>query len=199
MRKFLLLSVALFTAAANPLFAATTTEATKTGSAATPKIDVVTPAGTAAKGTVTKSAIGLTPKLEATKTGTGKTEAIKIESTATVLDVKPAKHGEVTSMPSEQTLKTTKGTKFDVRLEGNPTSGYQWQLKAVQGDSVKISDKPDYAQFSNKKRLVGVGGVFTFHGEAVKAGKATAEFIYVRPWEKGVEPIKTVKLTIEVQ
>lgn len=94
---------------------------------------------------------------------------------------------------------------FSIRLQGNPTTGYMWQLSNADSiNSAAVTPvekngeigifKPD----PHQKGMVGVGGIFEF---TFKAGDATnelipLEFAYKRAWEQ--ENGKTVTVKVQV-
>jgi inhibitor of cysteine peptidase len=83
-----------------------------------------------------------------------------------------------------------------VGLESNPTTGYGWETAGLDTSILRQLGEADYQPQSN---LLGGGGVQTFHFQAVRAGQTTLELIYHRPWEKGVEPLKTFSVQVTVR
>jgi len=76
------------------------------------------------------------------------------------------------------------GDKLLIVLEGNPTTGYEWQdttenshpvLKALKGMS--------YLADAIAPGIVGGGGRFLFRYEAVTTGNQILRYDYLRPWE----------------
>lgn len=70
------------------------------------------------------------------------------------------------------------GDEFVVELEGNPTTGYEWQLK-FDTDKLTLTSQ----QYKQKSSAVGAGGVQHFKLKASKPGQATILAIYKRSWE----------------
>ena len=93
-----------------------------------------------------------------------------------------------------KTVQFNIGNNFDIVLDGNPTTGYTWDISKLPS-IVKQSKEPDYRINSN---LVGAGGKYTFHFTAVRSGKGMLELLYRRPWDK-TEPINAFYLNIEVK
>ena len=85
------------------------------------------------------------------------------------------------------------GETFSVLLEGNPTTGYGWQVKTTD-ESVVSSAEPTYVTDSD---LVGSGGLYTFTFTATGPGQMQVELVYLRPWEQA-EPLQTFTLTVTV-
>ena len=110
--------------------------------------------------------------------------------------------------PQQQEVKATvddngremqlkKGQTLVVTLEGNPTTGYSWELAGPLDEQVlRQAGEPE---FESESDLVGAGGVQILRFEAVNAGKFTLKLVYHRPWEKDVEPLETYSLQVVVQ
>ncbi len=85
-----------------------------------------------------------------------------------------------------------------VRLPGNPTTGYQWTVAAVNGESVQLTSEPQYVPTPVKPGIVGGGGTFYFKFRALKPGLTTIKLIYQRPWLKDQPPLETFRCAVEV-
>jgi len=117
---------------------------------------------------------------------------------------KPAKKSadkqttELTQADNGKTVKLAVGTSVVIRLPGNPTTGYSWRTAKITGAAVGAAGEPKYQANAHAPGMVGVGGTYTFTFKAAKQGKAEISLEYVRPWEKGIAPIKTFSATVEV-
>ena len=49
------------------------------------------------------------------------------------------------------------------------------------------------------RQIVGAGGTYVFRFRALAEGQARIEIVYRRPWEKGVEPLRTYILELTVR
>ena len=91
------------------------------------------------------------------------------------------------------------GQIFTVTLESNPSTGYRWEWVDHQ-DS--IVEQIGQAQFKPRETgdppLVGAGGWESFDFKAVHQGQMTLKLVYRRPWEAGVEALKTFSLQVAV-
>ncbi len=85
-----------------------------------------------------------------------------------------------------------------VRLSGNPTTGYQWQTAAVQGQSLRLMAEPQYVATPVKPGVVGSGGTYYFKFRALQPGLTTIKLSYLRPWQKDQPPLETFQCTVEV-
>ena len=93
-------------------------------------------------------------------------------------------------------MQLKKGQTLVVTLEGNPTTGYSWEVAGPLDEQVlRQAGEPEFQQESD---LVGAGGVQILRFEAVNAGKMTLKLIYHRPWEKDVEPLETYSIQVVV-
>lgn len=88
------------------------------------------------------------------------------------------------------------GETATIRLEANPTTGYQWEPSAAPDDAVirVVSDTYEAAD----SNVVGSGGTQEVVIEGTGAGTTTLEMRYVRPWEDGVAPAETATFDITV-
>ncbi len=86
-----------------------------------------------------------------------------------------------------------------VTLKSNPTTGYRWEVVETQES---ILEQMGEAQFkpsqTGEPPLVGAGGWEIFRFKTISAGQMTLQLVYHRPWEEGVEPLKTFTLQVVV-
>jgi inhibitor of cysteine peptidase len=110
--------------------------------------------------------------------------------------------------PQQQEVKATiddagremelkKGQTLVVTLEGNPTTGYSWEVAEPLDE--QVLRQVGEAEFKQESDLVGAGGVQILRFEAVNAGTITLKLVYHRPWEKDVEPLETYSLQVVVR
>lgn len=93
----------------------------------------------------------------------------------------------------------TVGQRLQVRLKGNPTTGYRWDMVKLEGTALRAGAASYIRQAAEPDR-VGVGGVFLFEFDAVEAGQAKLTFHYQRPWLKDKQPPHTTAtLAVVVQ
>jgi inhibitor of cysteine peptidase len=86
--------------------------------------------------------------------------------------------------------------RLEVVLEGNPTTGYQWEQVAGEAAILRPAGEP---AFKPDTRALGAGGTMTLPFEAAGAGKTTLTLIYHRSFEPTVPPLKTFEANIVVQ
>lgn len=102
----------------------------------------------------------------------------------------------ITENMNGQTVKVNAGESFTIRLRGNPTTGYGWQMADFDTGVVRQDKEPAYRADS---LLTGAGGTYLYQFKAAGAGTTRLNFNYLRPWEKDLPPYKTFTITIEVQ
>jgi len=102
----------------------------------------------------------------------------------------------VTAADAGKSIEVKKGQTVSVTLEGNPTTGYLWQVAKIDESVLKQTGDFDFDADSN---LTGAGGKLTFHFETVGAGSTALQLVYKRPWEKDAKPEKTFDVTIVVK
>eukprot|EP00743_Colponemidia_sp_Colp-15_P003434 GILK01003708.1.p1 GENE.GILK01003708.1~~GILK01003708.1.p1 ORF type:complete len:142 (-),score=13.06 GILK01003708.1:131-556(-) len=70
-----------------------------------------------------------------------------------------------------------------VTLNGNPTTGYSWQVLEYPENLVQQLGEGKYVATPVSPGIVGSGGSFHFSFKAIARGSGDLRFIYVRPWE----------------
>jgi predicted secreted protein len=92
-----------------------------------------------------------------------------------------------------------RGQRLFVTLESNPSTGYRWERVE---DPASIVDQVGEVEFrpseTGEPPIVGAGGWEIFQFKAISSGQMTLQLVYHRPWEEGVEPIKTFSLQVIV-
>ncbi|MFQ5859664.1 MAG: protease inhibitor I42 family protein, partial [Anaerolineae bacterium] len=84
-----------------------------------------------------------------------------------------------------------------VTLKSNPTTGYDWQVTEVDANVIRPA-RQDFKPASDPGR-VGAPGQTVHEFEAVGTGTTNLRLVYVRPWEKDVEPQATFEVRVTVQ
>ena len=83
-------------------------------------------------------------------------------------------------------IETKAGRNFTITLGSNATTGYQWQFAKPLDRSMLRLLSSDYLM--DKTDLVGAPGRQVWVLKALKAGKTSVYFKYVRSWEKNNPP-----------
>lgn len=90
------------------------------------------------------------------------------------------------------------GDTLQVVLKSNPSTGYQWEIAAMDTTILKSIDK-QYIPDKAPKHTTGSGGKSIFRFTGIKKGESNLRLIYDRPFEEGVAPIKTFKMMVQVR
>ncbi len=106
-----------------------------------------------------------------------------------------SKTSTYTKADNGQSIDLVAGQEILVKLEGNPTTGYTWELDKDVSSGMEQVGEPDYGADSS---AIGSGGMFTFRFKAVEAGEHTLQLKYWRTFEPDTPPIElfTLKLNI---
>lgn len=88
------------------------------------------------------------------------------------------------------------GKTVSITLEGNPTTGYGWEISEIDPAVAELAGEPD---FKSDSKALGSGGVYTFTIKAVAPGTTSIKLVYHRSWETDVEPEKVYEVTLNVK
>lgn len=89
------------------------------------------------------------------------------------------------------------GETFTVKLDENPTTGYQWSY-AVSDENVVALSKDEYAADRTAGDIEGAGGQRVLTFKALSKGTAAIDMVYERSWEKN-ENDEKLSFQIEVK
>jgi inhibitor of cysteine peptidase len=103
---------------------------------------------------------------------------------------------QLVEQDADRTVELHPADRLEVVLEGNPTTGYQWEIDALDVSIIKPIGEPEFKPDSD---ALGSGGKFTFVFEVITSGQTTLTLIYHRPFEKGVQPLKAFRVTMVVK
>lgn len=95
---------------------------------------------------------------------------------------------------SSQSLKA--GQEMVIRLNANPTTGYQWALDGpVPGQLTQVGK----SQYKSESNLIGGGGTDTWTFKAAQKGKGTLKLKYWRSFEPTATPVAQFQVTVAVE
>ncbi len=103
----------------------------------------------------------------------------------------------VTDKDDEKLVSLSIGDKLVIKLPGNYTTGYQWEVKEGYDDDVIRQDGKGSYQ-PEKTDRVGAGGIASFAFKAIGAGRTDINLEYRRPWEKNGDVPEDFELTVVV-
>ena len=79
-----------------------------------------------------------------------------------------------------------------IRLESNPTTGYQWTPVEYNHLALKIKGR----NFTPSSDLAGAGGIAEITFEAITEGESDIKLAYMRTWEKKPASEAIFKVTV---
>jgi inhibitor of cysteine peptidase len=91
-----------------------------------------------------------------------------------------------------QTVRVAAGERFAVALEGNPSTGYTWQLSADEQYLTLLAQ-----DFEPHGQGVGASGREIFRFRARSPGRATITCEYRRPWDQKARDTASFEVQIE--
>jgi len=106
------------------------------------------------------------------------------------------KEVKVTAKEAGESVEVAKGGTLEITLEGNPTTGYTWEVESVDDKVLKLESEPDFEAESD---AVGAGGMMTLKFTAEGAGKTDLKLVYHRSWEEDEAPAETFEISVTVK
>ncbi len=98
--------------------------------------------------------------------------------------ITPSNHGETISVPKRGTL--------EVILQGNPTTGYEWEVARTDASLLPL----DQVRYKSGSDRPGAGGKYRFEFNALEAGTVDLRLVYKRSWEAGAA--ETFHVTVHI-
>ena len=80
---------------------------------------------------------------------------------------------------------------FEIELEGNPTTGYIWEVASFEASIIKQIGE---ARFEPDDGKPGSGGKYTFEFQTIAAGQTSLTLIYHRKFEENEPPTFTMEI-----
>jgi inhibitor of cysteine peptidase len=106
---------------------------------------------------------------------------------------------DVTEEEKGKDLLLSRGDLLVVHLPANRTTGFGWQPTFSRVGVLRSEGEAFYLANRTSAHLVGAGGTESWIFRAQKAGSTTLTLGYVRPWEKGKAPEKTISWPVTVR
>jgi len=78
-----------------------------------------------------------------------------------------------------------------IELEANATTGFVWVYTMSPENVIRLVSN-EYVPDKNNEGITGGGGKQIFTFEAIAKGEVELVFSYLREWETGIPPLKTV-------
>ena len=99
----------------------------------------------------------------------------------------------LTQKDAGTTVHVKQGSIVNIQLEGNPSTGYTWEVAPGGGGVLEQQGEPTFKADST---VLGSGGMVTLQFKAAQAGTSNLKLIYHRPFEPNVAPLHTFQVTI---
>lgn len=111
-----------------------------------------------------------------------------------------AKPASVPATPLAVSVEVRVGEHASVLLNGNPTTGYLWEVADKQGDAATAETRilPPAQMKEDEPPLCGGPAPTELTFTGVKPGKTTVTMEYKRPWEKDEPAQKSLKFEVIV-
>lgn len=103
---------------------------------------------------------------------------------------------KIGSESNGKTITINQGTSLILSIEGNPTTGYAWEVTDVDQNILSLTGEPG---FKTDSKMVGSGGVYTFKFKAETPGTTTLTLDYFRSFEPDNPPLETFSVTVIVE
>ena len=106
-----------------------------------------------------------------------------------------AERTRLTAADAGSTVSMRVGETLEISLEGNPTTGYTWELAP---DDQGLLVRQGEAEFKAESALLGSGGLVTLRFKALRPGTTELKLIYQRTFEPNVPPLRTFAVHVLV-
>lgn len=110
--------------------------------------------------------------------------------------IAPCSAMDISEPDNGRDIVLSKDEELILRLPGNPTTGFQWEIVPVQPDLLKETGEPGFVPESP---LIGAGGQITFRFIPCGTGHTRLKLIYHRPWEKQKPPLREFEISVTIR
>lgn len=106
---------------------------------------------------------------------------------------------QLNEMDNGRILVCAPGDVIEVRLPGNPTTGYMWMQARQFDNRILVKTGDEFLIDQTKQNLVGAPGIFFFSYQVMEKGKAGLRLEYRRPWEENQPPASRFEVLVDAQ
>ena len=96
---------------------------------------------------------------------------------------------------SGSTIEVSLGKTLEILLDGNPSTGYMWEVDSVDP---AILQQAGELEFRPDSDAIGSGGKVIMRFTTLSVGQTTLRLVYHRPWEEDVPSLKTFEVFVIV-
>ncbi len=101
----------------------------------------------------------------------------------------------LTQADSGSTITLHPGDTLEIVLQGNPSTGYTWEVKPGSEALLKQKGEPE---FTPDSKALGSEGRMTFRFDVVAVGKGSLVLLYRRTFEPEARPLRTFGIRIVI-
>jgi predicted secreted protein len=102
---------------------------------------------------------------------------------------------EISPKDNNSTILYSQNSQFSLSLVGNITTGYTWKISSI--DSAKIVPLGTY-EYKSSSQAIGSSGNFIFKFRTKEKGSTLLKLYYLKEWEKGIVPIDSFNVNINI-
>ena len=102
---------------------------------------------------------------------------------------------QLTMNDNGKVINTSSEAVLIIRLEGNPTTGYRWEVSEINHSvisNVQQNIEP------GSSLAAGAGGPFVFRLSGLQTGSSKVTFKYLKPWEGDDSILQRFAITVNV-
>ncbi|MBA4320991.1 MAG: hypothetical protein C0412_21580 [Flavobacterium sp.] len=104
---------------------------------------------------------------------------------------------ELSKKDNGQNIEYLANMRFNLNLEGNPSTGYNWKILSIDSSKIEYLGHSDYVYIEQIKP--GSTGRCTYEFKTKGKGTTILKLGYLREWEKGIPPIDSFKVNINIK
>lgn len=115
--------------------------------------------------------------------------------TPTAANNTPTADLSLTAVDAGRSVWLKPGQILKITLEGNPSTGYTWEVLPAESAVLTQVGEPEFKASSN---LIGAPGMMTINLKATAEGRQNLKLVYHRTWEKDVPPTVSFEISVVV-
>ncbi len=101
----------------------------------------------------------------------------------------------ITQAQNQGKVRVKKDASFQVLLNANPTTGFDWRILSYDSTIIEVKHK---SFIKSDTQRMGAPGKQVFKFKAIAAGATDLRLIYVRPWERATSEADSFRVQIIV-
>jgi len=101
----------------------------------------------------------------------------------------------ITQAQNQSKVRVKKDASFQLLLNANPTTGFDWRIVSYDSAIIQIKQK---SFIQSETHRMGAPGKQVFKFKAIAAGATDLRLIYARPWERATAEADSFRVHIIV-